>query len=177
MNKKLRLRILEKLAQTTTPTPAQPETAAPALPPPSNDLNILFSHLNEGYNSGTVPLLQNLTQQLNMALHYASHGKDNFDKIRGGNLGSPANPDSKSIGMLSSRVFNTFLNHMNSFNGKKVDPATINNWADAIISSPEFGALSQITPTGPLATKLQFNLKPEIQKYMTTIKNLNPVNQ
>lgn len=176
MNKKLRLRILTKLAQAQTPqndTTQIQSVATPAAPPSD-----LFAHLAEGYNGTTVPLLTAITGQLNTALHYASNGKYNFQSIINNNMDlSGSVPDAKNIGGLSKRFYNTFLNGKNPFNGKRITAATINNWAGDITNSPEYNNLSQINPTSQLAIKLGTNLKSEILNYMNAIKQANPVGQ
>lgn len=176
MNKSLRYRILAKLAQTQAPQTPQSDTtptqsvAAPTAPPAD-----LFVHLAEGYNGATVALLTNLTAQLNTALHYASGGKFNFQSIVNNNMDlSGVSPDAKNVGALSQRIYNTFLNRKNSFNGKKVPPATIHSWTAAITNSAEYNNLSQIAPTSQLSIKLGSNLKTGILNYMNSINQSNP---
>src|SRR5574338_914218 len=174
MHKTLRHRILTKLAQTQTPqsntTPAQ-SVAAPTAPPED-----LFSYLAEGYNGATVALLRRLTTQLNNALHYATNGRFNFQSIVNNNMElSGQTPDAKNVGLLSKRIYDTFLNKKNPFNNKKVLPTTIHQWTGAITSSPEYNNLSQINPTSQLSIKIGGNLKPEILSYMTSINQSNPV--
>lgn len=172
MNKLLRFRFLNKLAQTT---PAAPTVAPVVLSPPTNVPNDLFSHLATGYNGGTVALLTGLTNQLNVALHYASQGQDNFQDIINNNMDlSGAAPDQKNVGMISQKLYNTFLNRKNPFN-KKISPQDIHTWADTIINSPETNNLTQIKPTSTLATKLQGNLKTTIVNYLNQIKQQNPI--
>lgn len=169
---KLRLRILTKLAQTQ---PAQPTETPAILGPVPSVPGDLLSNLYKGYNTNTIPLLTDLVNQLNIAMHYASQGKDNFTKIVGNNLDSSgSNPDQKNVGMVSKEIFDTFLNKKNPFD-EKIDAATIHNWAGALTSSSEYNNLSQIKPTSLLATKLQGNLKTEIQNLMNQIKQQNPI--
>lgn len=150
----------------TVSTVIGPVSAVPA---------ILFSQLATGYNGPTLKIIVNLTQQLNAALHYASGGKDNFQKIIDNNLDlSGALPDEKSVGGLAKKVYSTFLNSRNSFS-KKVPPTTIAGWANNLINSPEFMNLAQVNPTGTLATKLSGNLKDIIFDLMTQIKQQNSI--
>lgn len=179
MHKKLRQRIIQKLAQTT---PAQPTTTdATATPtvttsPPAVP-SALFTYLPKGYNPNTVQVLQVLVGQLNIAMHYASNGKDNFQKLIDNNLDSSAAvADQKSVDGVARQVFDMFFNKKNDF-AQKVSPAQIKTWADAIIGSPSFGALSQIKPTSVLSTKLQGNLKTSLENYLTQIKQQNPATQ
>jgi hypothetical protein len=171
---KLRQRILKKVAQDQG---AQPTATPAVIPPPPPAPSILFSHLSEGYNGGTVSLIISLTQQLNKALHYASNGKANFQKIIDGNLDlSGADPDEKNVGTLCKKWYVTFLNSRNTFAGQKVPGKTIATWVNDIITSPEYGNLSQVNPTSALATKLPGNLKTIIQDSTNQIKGQNPAN-
>ena len=172
MNKKLRQRVLTKLAQTQ---PTQPETTTQSIPAPAPPPTDLFAHLNEGFNGATVAILSALTGRLNTALHYASQGKDNFQDIVNNNMDlSGAAPDHRNVGGICQKLYGSFLNRKNSF-AKKIDPKTIATWADAITSSPEYNNLSQVNPTGQLAIKLQGNLKSELLNFMNGIKNVNPL--
>jgi hypothetical protein len=161
---KLRQRILTKLAQTPV-----------VLNPPPTIPSDLFSHLAEGYNSGTVSLLQGLVNQLGIALHYASQGKDNFQKIINNNMDlSGAFPDQKNIGTICQKIFNSFLNRKAAFK-TKVSATNIHTWSDYILNSQEYSNLSQINPTSLLAIKLQENLKTLILNYLNQIKQQNPI--
>lgn len=174
MNKKLRQRILTKLAQ-TTPTTTEEK---PVLAPPPAVPTILFSHLGEGYTAGTVAFLAQLVSLLNTAAHFASQGKDNFQKFvnSGFNFdGSNSfSPDQKHINLLSKTLYNTFLNRSNPF-AQKVAPKQIHAWADAMMSSDDFNSLSQVNPSSQLATKLPGNLKTTIQNVLNQIKAQNPI--
>lgn len=172
---KLRMRILKKLAQATptptaTPNPPVSIPAAPALP------GVLTSHLGEGYNGATIPVLIGMAQNLSDALHYASGGKDNFQKIMDNNLDlSGSDPDVKNVGMLSKRIYSTFFNNRNPFSKGKVPANDIHTWADALISASEYNNLSQIKPTSQLAIKLQGNLKSLLLDHVNQIKQQNPI--
>lgn len=176
MNKKIRQRIFQKLAQ-TTPAPTTTDTAATPVvttSPPAVPTS-LFTYLPKGYNTNTIQVLQTLVTQLNIAMHYASFGKDNFQKLIDNNLDASATvADQKNVDGVARQVFDTFFNKKNDF-AQKVTPAQIKTWADAIIGSPTFGSLSQIKPTSVLSTKLQGNLKSSIENYLTQIKQQNPV--
>ena len=165
---KFRWRLLQKLSQQG----AQAASPVTNVPPPTLP-SILIAHLHEGYNGATVQLIVSLVQQLNAALHYASNGQDNFQKIIDNNLDlSGAASDEKNIGALCKRMYITFLNSRNAFTSK-VTGKNITTWATAIVNSPEYNNLSQINPTGILATKLHGNLKSIILDYMNQIKQQN----
>jgi hypothetical protein len=165
---KLRLRILTKLAQT------QPTETPAILGPAPNIAGNVFSSLHVGYNPNTKDLLINFTKTLNEALHAASKGVDNFNKTIEKNMKlSSADPNHKNIGMICDKVLKTFLNGNQEFK-EKIDATTIKNWADALISSPEFNALSQINQNSVLYNKIG-DLKKDIQDFVRNIKQLNPV--
>jgi len=171
-SKLLRRKILNKLAQAQT---EQTTEVAPALAPPPSVPGDIFSNLNAGYNGGTAALLIGLTNYLNSALHYASYGKDNIQKISNNNMDlSGATADHKNIGVIAKKVFDTFLNKKNPFS-KKVAGQVVKQWSNAIITMPEYNNLSQMKPTGMIATKIQGNLKTIILDYMNGIKAQNSV--
>ena len=172
MSKQLRRKILEKIAQTQ---PAQLEEIIPNLAPPPNLPSDLFATLNQGYNANTVAPIVNITSYLNTALYYASNGKDSMQKIANNNMDlSGATSDHKNIGVIAKKVFETFLNRKNPFI-KKVAPALIHQWCNAIIALPEYNNLTQIKASSNLAVKLQVNLKNVLLDYLNSIKSQNPI--
>lgn len=175
MDKRLRHRILSKLAQTAPAAPATPDLGTPPAVPGD-----LFSTLVRGFNEATTPAIMRITNDLNVALHYASNGKGNFGKIRTNSYDmSGASPDAQHIGALSKMVFNTFLNSAKPFEGR-VAPKQIHAWADAIVGSGNFSSLTQTEPGSKLSNSLQGssgvgNLKDALSKEITAIKNANPI--
>jgi hypothetical protein len=155
---------------------AQP-TKPSIMPPPPPVPGVIFSQLDQGYTGGTVALLRNLAKKLNDSLHYASQGKYYFQDIMDNNADlSGADPDERNIGILCKIVYETFLNKRAPFT-KPVDPTTIHKWADNIISSSSYNALTKIPPTSVLSIKIGGNLKSILLDYMNQIKNQNPINQ
>lgn len=171
MNQKLRYRLFQKLAQTQTA-----ETNR-VLPTPPTVPQILFSHLNEGFSSATVPLITQVSDILNDGVYYASDGYDSFQKFVNNNFSFDQNttgaPEQSKLRSLSKRFYLTFLNGRNAFRAK-VAPQTIATWCDDFTSSSEFTSLGQTNPTGQLAQKVP-NLKTSIQDLMNQIKAQNPI--
>lgn len=166
----LRKKIINKLAQAQK---AQTTETTFTLAPPPTIPGDIFAHLNEGYNGGTTALLSGLINYLNTALYYASQGKDSIQRISTNSMDlSGATPDHRNIGMIAKKVFDTFLNKKNPF-PKKVLGTVIKQWADTILTMPEYNNLTQIRPTGMIATKLQGNLKTIILDYLNSIKAQN----
>lgn len=167
----LRRRILNKIAQTQ---PTQNEATSPALAPPPAVPGDVYAQLNQGFNAETVNLLKALTNYLNIALYYASDGKDSIQKISNNNMDlSGASPAHKNIGTIAKNIYDTFLNKKNPFT-KKIVPASIHQWTSNIINSPEYNNLSQVQPSGNLATKLPGNIKTTILDHINLIKAQNP---
>jgi len=159
----LRRRILSKFAQAKT------------LPPPPSLPGDLFAGLNNGYNGGTVALIKGMVNYLNTALHYASQGKDSIQNIVNNNSNlSAAYGNYKNIGMISKKVFNTFLNNKESFN-EKVSGTKISEWANEITNMPEFNDLTKIKANEMTSIKIQGNLKNILTDYLNGIKSQNPV--
>jgi hypothetical protein len=175
---KLRKEILTKLAQTTPAAPTTPNKVIPA--PPSFIASNVFPSLTSGYNPASIIIINNLMSLLNTALQYASGGSVNLQTFRNNNFnvdpGSAPSPDQKNLTILAKMAYNLFLNKGNPF-GKLLAGKQISIFVDQILASPAFQNLSQINPTGPLATKIQGNLKTIIQDNLTHLKNINPVTQ
>lgn len=160
-------RILRKIAQEQSQEAEKPLGNAPAVP------EYLFSNLDKGYNAGTVALIKQLTNLLNTSLHYASAGKDNFQKIMNNSLDlSGAIQNHKNIGLLSKQLFSTFLNNKNSFT-QKVPANNIYQWCATLLNSNEYNSLTQTNPSGQLANKIQGNLKSLILDITNGIKQQN----
>ncbi len=169
MHKKLRDRILRKIAQT------QPQGQTKVLPPPPAVPGVILSQLPSGYNNATVTSLKSLTDKLNIALHYSSDGEGSFQDIMNNNLDlSGADNNFKNIGTLSKMFYDTFLNRKNPFT-KKIEANQIHNWADSMLSSSPYNSLTQIPATSPLSSKIGGNLRDIIFDNLTSIKNQNPV--
>ena len=171
MHRKLRLRILTKLAQTTQTT----ETPK-VLPPTPSIPGVLFANLNGGYNPATVQLLMQVAGVLNNAVHYASNGEDNFQEFVNSNFtaSTPAQSvDQKNIRQLSKKLYDNLLNGKNPFKAK-VAPQVISTQANDFLSMQEFSNLSQVNPTGQLSHKVP-NIKSSLQDLMNQIKAQNPI--
>lgn len=175
MDRQLRLRILKKLAQTQPQQPAQTTQPAQAVIPPVPAVPpVIYAHLNNGYNNDTVTSIKAITEILNTSLHYASNGKANFQEIMNNNLDlSDAGPDELHIGVLSKMFYVTFLHSRNDF-AAKISATQIHTWANAFLSNSNFQSLTQINPTGTLATKVG-NLRTTLQTLFVNIQNKNPI--
>lgn len=166
MNKKLIQRII-KIAQEQTATPK-------TLPPPPAIPAVTYSYLPKAYNGSTAQAIRNMTVFLNEVMHYASDGRDNMQAMVNNTAQQATSPDQMHINSLARLFYRTFLNMGQDFKGM-IQAQTIQGWADNILNSPDYSELSKINPTGPLATKIQGNIKSRILDLMTYIKQVNPI--
>ncbi len=182
---KERLILLKRMAQTQAPgNSALPQSApAPAAtlpPPPSVRATDLWGWLNRDYNTQTIGTLNSLVSLLNTALHYSSNGQYNFQTLKNDNFqvdpsGVPS-IDTKNLIYLASNVYHTFLNSGQEFKAKP-NGAQIAAWGNGLINSQPLLNLSQVNPTGPLAQKIQGNIKDTILNYVRYLAMYNPVQQ
>jgi len=192
---KLRLKILNKLAQTVPGAPASPAsptsptspnapteptstTAAVISPPPSFQASGAWGWIGASglYNSNSVVLIDKLTNLLNQALHYASNGKFNWQILRNNfNVDASAAGGKDAINLLnlSKLVHQTYLNGGNAF-PQKVTGDQVVAWNTALSQSQPFLALSQLNPTGPLALKMG-NPKEDILNILRDLARYNPL--
>ncbi len=179
MDQKLRLRILKKLAQTTTQTPAPSTTSPPAGAPPAVP-SPMTATLAVGYNADTIQPLTNLMNILNKALHYASDGKGNYQKIQNNAYtADDAKDPAKSIGLVANQAYTTFFNHGKAHTGQ-YDAKQIGIWVDTLLGSTAYNNLATINSSSPLAPKMQSatgggSLKDAIRKELDLIKSKNPI--
>jgi hypothetical protein len=176
ISKKLRRKFLQKISQTTTPTTTG-TTPTTISSPPSFTASSVYPGISTGYNSGSLTIINNFVSLLNTALHYASNGQVNFQTLRNDNFNfdpsGATSVDQRNLMGIAARVYRSFLNSGQRFT-KPLIGEQIAKMADLITFSPEFNNLSQVNPTGPLATKLQGNIKSLITNYMTYLKTTNP---
>ncbi len=181
MNQKLRLRILKKLAQTTQTT--APSTTAPPLGSPPPVPGPMTATLANGYNADSIAPLTKLADILNKALHYASDGKTNYQKIQ-----NNASFDAKDnhgpitdIADVAKQAYSTFYNNGKSHTGK-YEPRQIHIWVDTILGSTAYNNMATVKPGTPLANQITAitgggTLKDGIRKQLQEIKDKNPITQ
>jgi hypothetical protein len=176
--------MLRRVAQAATGTPTAPTTtpaaAATPPPPPAFQASSVYPGIRKGFSSASVSLIDQLCSLLNMAVHYASNGKDNFQVFRNNNFNfdtsGAASVDQKNLMILSQMVYRTLLNSGNAF----VQPLTgqqIQDMVGRMINSSALSSLSQINPTGTIAQKVPGNLKTNIATYLQYLISANPVTQ
>lgn len=179
MNRKLRIKILEKMAQ-ANPAPAptgQPAQSPTLPPPPAFQASAIYPGIRSGFNVASVPIIDNLINLLNTAVHYASGGKVNFQVFRNENFNFDASQspsvDQKNLMNLSKKVYTTLLNNGNGFS-QPLTGQQIADMTDRLLASQEYNNLSKVNPTGPLALKIPGNLKTNIYNNLTYLRLANP---
>jgi hypothetical protein len=191
---KLRLKILNKIAQAVPGAPASPASppspTAPTTPdsttkatvasPPTFQASGAWGWMNNVYNSYSVTTLDKLVSLLHTALHYASDGKHNFQTLKNNSFNVDSSGeksiDSKNLLNLSSLIYKTYLNAGNQ-PPAKITPEQITMWNNQVNQSQSFLNLSQLSPTGTLAQKIPGNLKENIQNSLRELSRYNPAQQ
>ncbi|MGI0058914.1 MAG: hypothetical protein ACREBJ_04025 [Nitrosotalea sp.] len=123
-------------------------------------------------------VINNLVAILNLALHYATNGQENWQTLRNNsfnvNPSSFTNVDAKNLFNLSKMIYGTYLNHGNR-PPTKVSGSQIETWNNSLSQSKAFLNLSQLNPTGTIAQKMPGNLKDNILQQLRLLAQYNPV--
>ena len=177
-NSKLRIKLLEKIAQATTPTTVptdQTANTAVVAAAPSFQASSMYPGILKGFNLPSINIINNIVSTLNTALHIATAGKINFQILKNNNFSTDPSSfqssDQKNIFLLSKMVFQKLLNSGNQFENKLI-PKQIQDIVGSIISSQPLLSLSSINPVSQLAQKVG-NLKQIIIDQLTLLKNNN----
>lgn len=177
---KNRLQFFTKIAQTTPTTAPQAAPATTVAPPPAFQASGVWGWIPGSYNSTSVNTLNGLVALLNTSLHYSSNGTYNWQELYNDAFqvdpsGAPS-IDTKNLLNLSILIYRTFLNSGNQFPAKPT-PQQIQGWGSKVVASQAYLNLSQVNPTGPLAQKVQGNLKENILSFIRYFNMYNPVQQ
>ncbi len=190
---KLRLKILNKLAQTVPGAPASPasptapsspttpeSTTEKVLPPPPSFTAASgpWAWMTNAYNPATVGYLSTIFGLIHTLMHYTTDGKHNLarDQNNVASLDPSGQPsvDGKNTILLAQLMYKTFLNSGQPF---KPTAAQIHNWADVVGSSQPLLNLSQLNPTGPATRQLRLadSFRQTVINTLGYIKQYNPV--
>jgi hypothetical protein len=193
---KLRMKMLNKLAQTVPGAPASPAsptsptspnaptepvstTAAVIQPPPSfTAASGPWAWLSNSYNAPTVGFLSTILSMIHTVMHYTTEGKHNLVRDQNG-LGSldasgASSSDGKNAIKLAQLIYKTFLNNGQAFAPTAAD---IHRWASMVENSPPLIEMSQLNPTGPAARQMQLpsSFRQTIVNNLGYIKQYNPL--
>jgi hypothetical protein len=151
MNRKERLKVLERIAQTTGQQGAPQASTAP--PPASPAASTLFPSVAVGWDSSRVPYINRIISRLDAAVGLGTQGKYTF-KILWDNK-FPAGVESeftspvKDVLVLLRRAFINFLNNGVVFQ-KPLNTGEIIPRVNALLNSAELAKLQEVNPAGPL---------------------------
>jgi hypothetical protein len=171
MDRKLRLKILTKLAQaatapaptttTTTTTPTVSGSTTMVAPPPQLDVWTAYPDPCKSYTSAQLPIINNLITRLSMAVNQLTNGKYNFQKLRDASFNFDASEFSdagtKNLMLFFGKVFKFLLNNGHAFPTQPIDPKQLTGIIASLTNAPELAALSQVNPTGQVANQAPGN--------------------
>jgi hypothetical protein len=187
MDRKLRYRILTKLAQAapapapvTTVTPTTPTTSGSTTtvaPPPQLDIWSAYPEPCKSYSSAQLPIINNLVTRLSFAVNQLTNSKYNFQKLRDASFQFDASEFSdagtKNLMLFFGKVFKFLLNNGVAFPTQPIDPKQLSNIVASLMNAPELAALSQVNPTGQVANQAPGNNN-MFQTIRNTLQALQP---
>jgi hypothetical protein len=158
MNRKERMKVLERIAQTVTGTPATTtsQTGAQTTAPPaqlSASAATLFPSVAVGWDSSRVIYVNRIVATLDAAVGVGTNNKYNFQKLWSAKF--PVGAESeftspvKDLLVLLRKVFQQFLNNGVPFQ-KQLNTGEITQRVNVVLSAPEIAKLEQVNPAGPL---------------------------
>jgi len=176
MQPKLRLKILEKIAQTTLnlPTDQISQTKTVAGSPPTFIATDYYPSIILGFSAKNAPIINGLSNLLNNALYYSSNGQVNLSWMRSNNFnfGTSQVPsiDLKNIMELCKLLYNKIYTDLGQSYKKTLTSEEISEKVKLLDNSQYLSNLSSVQPTSQLATKIGGNLKTLIHNYLAQIK-------
>ena len=158
MNRKERMKALERMAQatgTTTNTTGTPGATSAAAPPAqrSASASTLFPSVVTGWDSSRVVYVNKIVGQLDAAVGKGTNGKYNFQKLWNAKFPTGAESEFtspvKDLLVLFRKVFMQFLNNGVPFQ-KPLNNGEVTQKVNVILSAPEIAKFEQVDPNGPL---------------------------
>jgi hypothetical protein len=182
MDRKLRLRILKKLAQAASP-PAASTTANPGTtpttsgntaivaPPPQLDVWAAYPDPIKSYSPAQVAILNSLVYRLSNAVNQSTKGKYNFQKLKDTSFkfdpSEFSDTSTKNLMLFFGKVFKFLLNNGVAFQTQPIDPKKLGGMISSLMNAPELANLSKVNPSGPVA-----NQAPGNSNLFTTLRNI-----
>jgi hypothetical protein len=166
MDKKLRFKFLEKLAQAkAAPAPSSTPTSSgntlPVAPPPTLDVWSAYPDPCKSYNPTQLQIINGLIQRLSRAVNQLTDGKFNFQALR--NLSFKFDPsqfadaNTKNLMLFFGKLFRFLLNNGMAFSSQPIDPTQLKNIIISLKNAPELMNLSQVNQSGPVANQAPGN--------------------
>lgn len=174
MNRKLRTRLLEKLAQTTAPgnLPTTQTTSVSGSPPTFVATD--YYPIVLAFGAKNVPIINNLTNAINQALYYTSSGKIHLQWMKLANFNSDtSNTNSlelKNLMNFAKQIYNQIYTNNGKLDNKQLSPQEISARIAPLKTSMFLSNLSSTNPIGQLASKIGGNIKTLVNNYLLQIK-------
>lgn len=162
MNRKARLKILERLAQTTTTTTTTsgtqgsttPQQGATAVTPAATDWQGMYGQVNltAGWDSSRFPYINGILHKLDAAANTATGGQVNLGKMWPtfpAGVESDFQSPTKDLVLLLKKAYQQFLNGSKPFT-QKLTSDEVKKRVGALLNAQELAKLEQINPTGPI---------------------------
>lgn len=178
MNKQLRNRILNKMAQTATPSnlPSDGVTQTKTVSgsPSYFDIVQYYPTIITGFGSQNMSWITKLIDAVNQALFYTSDGQIQFKWMQDNsfNFGIDSTPsvDLKNLMGFAKQIHSNIFTNNGSKYERSLTPEEISKKIQNLKSSSFLSNLSQSNPMGQLQAKLGENVKTLIIDILTQIK-------
>lgn len=175
-SRKLRLKILEKIAQTTpnVPTDAVVQTTSVSGSPPPFNVSDYYPTMITGFQAKNMPWIVGLSNLLNTVMYYSSNGKVTLPWMKSNNfnVGTDQIPslDLRNLMNFSKLVYNQIFTNLGQPYKAQLTSEQIAIKVNTLKSSQFLNNLSSVQPGGQVATKIGGNVKTLIQNYLLQIK-------
>lgn len=151
MDRKERIAIIKRIAQTASTQTSSPTPVIPAQK--SSSASTLFPSINIGWDSGRVIYINRIISMMDMATAIGTNNKYNFQKLWNARFPSGAESEFtspvKDLLILFRKMFIQFLNSSTPFQ-KALSSTEVSQRINVILQSPELTKLEQVNPSGPL---------------------------
>lgn len=177
MNKKLRTRILTKLAQTNVPnnlpTSQITQTKTISGSPPSFTATDYYP-ISLAFFSKNANIINTLSNILNQALYYSSDGKIHLQWMHSVNFNFDTSNipsvDLKNLMNFTKQVYNQLYTNNGKLDNKQLSAQEIKDRVTPLQLSQYISNLSSTNPIGQLSSKIGGNIKTFINNYLYQIK-------
>lgn len=174
MDRRLRLKILKKIAQNTPAPSTDPTVKSVAGSPPDFNVITLYPTLTRGLNATNAGIINKLCHSLNDALYYSSDGKIHLPWMKSVNFNydtSGATSTNLKNLMLFARLLyqNLITDQGNNFK-EPLTPEQIKERVDRLTQSQPLNNLSSTNLGSQMGTKVGGDLKTVIRNYLLQIK-------
>jgi hypothetical protein len=172
-----RLKILQKIAQSTLPADLPNDTTAKVVPvtgsPPSFTATNFYPSIRIGFLNKNVPWIDGLANLLNSALYYSSAGKVHMPWMRSVNFNFGADQapsvDLKNLMNFSKLVYNQLFTDLGQIYSKPLTAEQIAEKIRILRTSQSYLNLPTAT-SGQMNAKIGGDLKSKINDFFLQIK-------